>query len=98
MTNETIPLKALTSLSSARMEALLLSRKMWNVRDELESFLETPDNREDPMYRDMKSLYEDADHIVKLLGNMDDRFLYIQQNHERLKLRSEHGDISRVVV
>lgn len=74
--------------SSARIAALQLSRKLWKVRDELQRYVDSSDEK-DPINRDMQSLYEDEDHIVKLLGNMDDRFAYIQHNQQRHALRSE---------
>lgn len=84
--------KALEGLSSARIEALLLSRKMREMRDELERSVSATDNN-DPMYRDMKSLCDDADYTVKLLENMDNRCEYLRHNHKRETLLAERTKI-----
>ncbi len=77
-------------ISSARIEALLLSRKLWKIRDELNCKDRTAPDHANPMSRDMADLQDDADHILKLLENMDNRLLYIQENRKRLRIRSDH--------
>jgi hypothetical protein len=94
MTDTSAASEAFEHLSSVRIQALMLSRKMWQVRDGLERYLDKTDSHNDPMYRDIKTLFEDADYIEKLLANMDERCLYIKHNYERSVLLAGRTDIS----
>lgn len=82
-------------ISSVRIDALLLSRKLTNIRDDLEQGVASAVDNTNPMHRDLIDVQDDADHILKLLENMDNRLSYIQENQKRLKIRSDYTTASQ---